>query len=300
MKKFSNQQKLSTNKTGHLHISFYPATNDYVVAISRKRNNFYIRTSTLEDAISLRNKVYKFYDKNGRFPSREEIGVTRREYRSTKRLEDRTEDTVCSVCGNEYQFKSTRRYKKFLESGKVCGYCERKKDRISSISIDNATGQLNEKYITFDRSYSPKVKYRVHVTKDREYFAKSYKTLEEAVKARNEIVEFYEKHKRLPNLQEQDELFGIKSRRRENKNAIGEESKSSNTNLRNITFDEASNRYFIQISRDRRKFSTTCNSLERAIAIRTSAIEFYKERGHLPTKPELKEFVKEKRNDKTC
>lgn len=259
-----------------------------------------MRTSTLQDAISTRNKVYKFYDENGRFPSREELGVTRRPYRSAKRLEPRTEDTVCSVCGNEYQFKSTRRYNEFIETGKVCGYCERKKDRISSILIDNATGQLNEKYITFDRSYGPKVKYRVHVTKDREYFAKSYKTLEEAVKARNEIVEFYEKHKRLPNLEEQDKLFGVKSRRRESKNKIGEESKVSNTNLRNITFDEASNRYFIQISRDRRKFSTTCNSLERAIAIRTSAIEFYKERGHLPTKPELKEFVKEKRNDKTC
>lgn len=297
MKKFSNQQKLSTNKTGHLHISFYPATNDYVVAISRKRNNFYIRTSTLEDAIDLRNKVYDFYEKNGRFPSREEIGVTRRAYRSAKRLEPRTEDAVCSVCGNEYQFRNTRRYNEFLESGKVCGYCERKKDQVDSISIENATGQLNEKYITFDRSYGLKVKYRVHVTKDREYFAKSYKTLEEAVNARNEIVEFYEKHKRLPNVQEQNELFGIKSRRRENKNEIGEESKVSNTNLRNITFDEASNRYFIQISRDRRKFSTTCNSLERAIAIRTSAIEFYKERGHLPTKSELKEFVKEKRND---
>ena len=135
------------------------------------------------------------------------------------------------------------------------------------------------------------------MTKDREYFAKSYETLEEAVKARNEIVEFYEKHKRLPNLQEQDELFGVKSRRRESKNKIGEKSKTSNTNLRNITFDEACNRYFIQISRDRRKFSTTCNSLERAIAIRTSVIEFYTEHGHLPSNLELKSFVKEKRND---
>lgn len=71
--KFSNQQKLSTNKTGHLHISFYPATNDYVIAISRKKDNFYMRTSTLQDAISMRNKVYKFYGKNGRFPSREEL-----------------------------------------------------------------------------------------------------------------------------------------------------------------------------------------------------------------------------------
>ena len=259
-----------------------------------------MRTSTLQDAISLRNKVYKFYDENGRFPSREELGVTRRPYRSAKRLEPRTEEAICSVCGNEYQFKSTRRYNEFLESGKVCGFCERKKDQISSISIENATGQLNEKYITFDRSYGPKVKYRVHVTKDREYLAKSYKTLEEAVKARNEIVEFYNKHKRLPNVQEQNDLFGIKSVRHESKNQIDEESKSSNTNLKNITFDETSNRYFIQISRDRRKFSTTCNSLERAIEIRTSAIEFYKEHGHLPTKAELKSFVKEKKNDKTC
>ena len=295
--RFSDQQTNSTNKSGHLHISFYPKTNDYVVAISRKNNSFYLRTTALEEAIKIRNQVYSFYERRGRFPSREELNISRREPRLKNRLEPRTEDAICSVCGNEYQFKNNRRYKKFIESGKVCGFCERKKDRISSISIENATGQLNEKYITFDRSYGPKVKYRVHVTKDREYFAKSYKTLEEAVKARNEIVKFYENHKRLPNLQEQNELFGIKSRPRESKNKIDEESKTSNTNLKNITFDGTSNRYFIQISRDRRKFSTTCNSLERAIAIRTSVIEFYNDHGHLPTKAELKSFVKEKRND---
>lgn len=298
--KFSDQQTNSTNKTGHLHISFYPKTNDYVVAISRNQDNFYMRTTTLEEAIKIRNQVYSFYERRGRFPSREELRVAKRKPRLKNRLEPRTEEAVCSVCGNEYQFRNTRRYKEFLENGKVCGFCERKKDRISSISIENATGQLNEKYITFDRSYGPKVKYRVHVTKDREYFAKSYKTLEEAVKTRNEIVEFYEEYKRLPNVQEQNELFGIKSVRHESKNQIDEESKSSNTNLKNITFDETSNRYFIQISRDRRKFSTTCNSLERAIAIRTSVIMFYNEHGHLPTKAELKSFVKEKRNDKTC
>ena len=295
--KFSDQQTNSTNKTGHLHISFYPSKNDYVIAISRKKDNFYMRTTTLEEAIEIRNQVYSFYERRGRFPSREELRVTRRKPRLKNPLEIRTEEAICSVCGSEYQFKNTRRYNEFLESGKVCGYCKRKEEHSSSISIENATGQLNEKYITFDRSYGPKVKYRVHVTKDREYFAKSYKTLEEAVNARNEIVKFYEEHKRLPNVQEQNDLFGIKSVRRESKNQIDEESKSSNTNLKNITFDEASNRYFIQISRDRRKFSTTCNSLERAIAIRTSVIEFYKEHGHLPTKSELKSFVKEKKHD---
>lgn len=293
--KFSDQQTNSTNKTGHLHISFYPKTNDYVVAISRNQDNFYMRTTTLEEAIKIRNQVYSFYERRGRFPSREELRVTRRKPRLKNPLEIRTEEAICSVCGNEYQFRNTRRYNEFLKSGKVCGFCERKKDQVSSISIENATGQLNEKYITFDRSYSPKVKYRVHVTKDREYFAKSYETLEEAVKTRNEIVEFYEEHKRLPNVQEQNDFFGIKSVCRENKNEICEESKSSNTNLKNITFDEASNRYFIQISRDRRKFSTTCNSLDRAIEIRTSVIEFYKEHGYLPTKAELKSFVKEKK-----
>lgn len=295
--KFSDQQTNSTNKTGHLHISFYPSKNDYVVAISRKQDHFYMRTSTLEEALKIRNQVYSFYERRGRFPSREELGISKRKPRLKNRLEPRTEDAICSICGNEYQFRNTRRYKEFVESGKVCGFCERKKNQISSISIENATGQLNEKYISIDRSYGRKIKYRVCVTKDHEYVVKNYKTLEEAVKARNEIVEFYEKHKRLPNIEEQNELFGIKSRRRENKNNLDEESKSSNTNLKNITFDEASNRYFIQISRDRRKFSTTCTSLDRAIEIRASVIEFYKEHGYLPTKAELKSFVKEKKND---
>ena len=287
----------TSNKTGHLHVSFYPVTDDYVVAICRKQDSFYMRTTTLDEALEIRNKVYDFYEEHNRFPSREELGVGRRKSRLKNPREVRTEDAICSECGNEYQFKNTRRYDEFIESGKICGFCKRKKDMKSTISTKNATGTLKEKYITFDRSYGDKVKYRVQVSKDHHYFAKTYDALEEAIKVRNEIVEFYNAHDRLPNLQEQDELFGIKSRRRESKNEIDEKSKVSNTNLKNITFDEHHNRYFIQISRDRRKFTTTCTSLDRAIEIRTAAIEFYKDRGHLPTNAEFKAFIKEKRND---
>lgn len=54
--KLSKQRRLSANSTGHLHISFYPKTNDYVIAISRKNKNFYMRTTTLEEAIKVRTR----------------------------------------------------------------------------------------------------------------------------------------------------------------------------------------------------------------------------------------------------
>ena len=293
--KFSKQRRLSANSTGHLHISFYPKTNDYVIAISRKNKNFYMRTTTLEEAIKVRNKVYSFYERRGRFPSREELGVARRESRSKlKRV--RTEDTTCSICGNKYDFSRFSRYQEFLESGKICGYCKRNQTRDKSISIDNATGILQEKYITFDRTYANSTRYRVCVTKNREYFAKSYDTLEEAIKIRDQVVDFHNKHDRLPNTREQDELFGIKSKPRESKNEKNEKSSVSNTNMRNITFDKTCNRYFVQISRNRRKFSTSSRTLEDAIDVRNAVIEFFKEHGHLPTNTEFRSFRKEIEN----
>ena len=293
--KLSKQRRLSANSTGHLHISFYPKTNDYVIAISRKNKNFYMRTTTLEEAIKVRNKVYSFYERRGRFPSREELGAVRRESRSKlKRV--RTEDTTCSICGNKYDFSRFSRYQEFLEEGKICGYCKRRQNRDNSISVDNATGILQEKYITFDRTYTNVTKYRVCITKHRQYFAKSYDTLEEAIKIRDQVVDFHNKHDRLPNTREQDELFGIKSKPRESRNEKNETSSVSNTSMRNITFDKNCDRYFIQISRNRRRFSTSSKTLEDAISVRNAVIEFFKEHGHLPTSAEFRVFRKEIEN----
>ena len=293
--KFSEQQKLSTNTTGHLHVSYHSATKDYVVAISRKDDSFYLHVTTLDEAVKIRNQVYSFYERRGRFPSRAELGIQRRQSRSKGR-KIRTEDTICSMCGSEYRFKSLRRYEEFIQSGKICGYCQRKQSRDISISTENATGVLQEKYITFDKSYATGTRYRVCVTKDRQYFAKTYDTLEEAIKIRDEVVNFHKENGRLPNAQEQDEIFGIKSKPRERKNELNERSNVSNTNLRNITFDKTCNRYFVQISRNRQKFSTSSKTLEDSIAVRNAVIKFYTERGHLPTSTEFKSFRKELRN----
>lgn len=293
--KFSEQQKLSTNTTGHLHVSYHSSTNDYVVAISRKDDSFYLHVTTLDEAVKIRNQVYSFYERRGRFPSRAELGIQRRQSRSKGR-KVRTEDTICSTCGSEYRFKSLRRYEEFIQSGKICGYCQRKQNRDTSISTENVTGVLQEKYITLDKSYSTGTRYRVCVNKDRQYFAKTYDTLEEAIKIRDEVIDFHKAYNRLPNAQEQDEIFGIKSKPRESKNEKNEKSSVSNTNMRNITFDKTCNRYFVQISRNRRKFSTSSKTLEDAISVRNAVIEFFKERGHLPTNTEFRVFRKEIEN----
>ena len=293
--KFSDQQKLSTNTTGHLHVSYHSATNDYVVSITRKDDNFYLHVTTLDEAVKIRNQVYSFYERRGRFPSRAELGIQRRQSRSKGR-KIRTEDTICSMCGSEYRFKSLRRYEEFIQSGKICGYCQRKQIHDTSISTENATGALQEKYITLDKTYATGTRYRVCVTKDRQYFAKTYGTLEEAIKIRDEIVNFHKENGRLPNAQEQDEIFDIKSKPRESKNEKNEKSSVSNTNMRNITFDKTCNRYFVQISRNRRKFSTSSKTLEDAISVRNAVIEFFKEHGHLPTNTEFRSFRKEIEN----
>lgn len=150
-------------------------------------------------------------------------------------------------------------------------------------------GRLRERYISLEKKYR-KHPYRLSMTKHGVYFVKNFATLEEAIETRDKLLQFFKEFDRLPNREEQESLFNIKFKRRENHTNL--KRSNSNTGLMNITFNRSFDRYQIQLTRNRTKFSEISHSLEEAIAIRDEALKFYEDHGRLPSKSECFEAIK--------
>lgn len=154
-------------------------------------------------------------------------------------------------------------------------------------------GRLQERYVSLEKKYR-KRPYRLSITKNGVYFVKNFETLEDAVKTRDEVLEFFNKFDRLPNREEQETMFNINHKRREKHTDL--KRSNSNTRQMNITFNKSYNRYQIQLTRQQQKFSEISYSLEEAIAIRDEVLKFYKDHGRLPSKTEYQESIKKGTN----
>ena len=156
-----------------------------------------------------------------------------------------------------------------------------------------SNNRLNERYISFDKRCG-KRPYRLGLTNHGVYFTKNLATLEEAIETRNKLLQFIKDYDRLPNREEQETLFDIKFKSRKNRSDL--KRAKSNTGLMNITFNRSFDRYQIQLTRNRAKFSEISHSLREAIAIREEALRFYEDHGRLPSKSECFEAIKKGTN----
>lgn len=153
--------------------------------------------------------------------------------------------------------------------------------------------RLNERYISL-ANRDRRRPYRVSMIKHGVYFTAYLATLEEAIETRDKVLKFFYEFDRLPNREEQERLLDIKYRR--HKTHEFKKQANSNTKLMNITFDETSNRYHIQLTRQHQKFSATSKALEDAIAIRDSILKFYEDHCRLPTMQEYRASLKKGTN----
>ena len=150
-------------------------------------------------------------------------------------------------------------------------------------------GHLRERYISLEKKYR-KHPYRLSMTKHGVYFVKNFATLEEAIETRDKLLQFFKEFDRLPNREEQETLFDIKFKSRRNHSDL--KHAKSNTGLMNIAFNRSFDRYQIQLTRNRAKFSEISHSLEDAIAIRDSILKFYEDHCRLPTMQEYRTSLK--------
>lgn len=281
----------STN-TNHKYITYYEKRDEYIVAFKRDKQVFNVHVSTLEDAIDLRNRALQFYEEHNRVPTREDLSIARRRQRNRKKTRiDAVEE--CKICFRSLHFRYPRNLEEFEKNGKICGYCRREMEH--SMSSDNATGQLNEKYIVVERGYAYGTKYRLTIVKFGQMFTKSFDRVEDAVKIRDEVIDFYNGFNRLPNLEEQKEIFDVKTRDRKI-STPSIKSRVSASGLKNISLDEESGRCHVQIARNRVKFSTSCKNIEDAKRVREAVLAFYEEFDRLPSNKEYRKYMKERKS----
>ena len=152
---------------------------------------------------------------------------------------------------------------------------------------------IGERYISLENEYR-KRPYRLSMTKNGVYFVKFLATLEDAIKARDEVLRFFYEFDRLPNRKEQETLFGCKLKNRKKYTSLNRS--KSNTRTMNISFNKALDRYMIQLTRRQQKFSAISHTLEEAVAIRDYVLKFYEDHGCLPTMQDYRASLKKGTN----
>lgn len=212
--------------TGQKNITYRENLDDYFVQILRNRKQFNQAFNTLEEAVAVRDQVLEFYEEFRRIPSAKELGLRRREHRrKDNRLNERYISIekknrtrpyqLCVIKHGAYFSKNfatleeaieirARLLQFFKEYDRLPDRNERetlfglkfkprkrKHHRKHTYSKSN-TGQL---HITFNKPYD---RYQIQIVRQQQRFSAVSRSLEEAIKLRNEVLEFYRLYDRLP------------------------------------------------------------------------------------------------------
>lgn len=284
----------SNSKSGHKNISYNDEKRSYVVSIYRNGKFFVAMSDTLEEAIDIRDKAIKFFEEHSRLPKKSDIGLTRRNYRRfAERVKKVRRDCVCQICKRVMSYRTLSKVKEFEERGNVCGNCLPKDRSEVSLKIKpNKPNRLNEKYISSSIDKYGHVRYSVNIEKRRCSINRSFKSLDDAIRYRNQILKFFNERDRLPDDYELTEFFGKKFH---NQSISNEPSRSDNsaTGLKNIAYNKTRNVYHVSIIRNRIKCFIMCKTLEEAKLARKIILETYDETGVMLRSGEVRAKMKE-------
>lgn len=292
-----NLKAQSNSKSGHKNIHYDESVHSYVVRIYRNGKLFVTYANNLEEAISVRDKAYEFYEKNGSLPTKSELGLTRRSHRAFKeRVKKVMPKCVCKICRKTMSYRLQSKVEAFERRGNVCGNC-RSKDR-AKLSLEikpDRPNRLNEKYIFLDikgtRTY-----YKVSLSKRRRVINKSFLSLKDAIVFRDQMLDFYKEHNRLPDDSELARIFGMEFYDRPISNAL-KQSKHSSTGLKNISYHPVQDVYYVNIARDRIKTTVSFKTLEEAKLARQILLNTYEESGVMLSPGEVRAKMREMRKE---
>lgn len=271
------------------NICFHKIRNLWIVKFIKHNQKFEATILSLEEAISLRDKVKDFIDEHDRIPAFEEVGFKPRT-KGRKPMPKQTYRFVCSRCARVTETQRKSVHDSFISSENVCGKCRLKDALDRRVTNDNPTksNKLGIRNIRFDKRMKH---YAVSITRNGEAFSCLADSLEEATSIKHTVLEFISSNNRVPSNTEGAEMFGYTAR--ELKGSL-EPSKSynSSTGEQNISEDVGEDHYIVQISRAGRKFAMRIKNLEHAKILRNEVYDYYKTHGMLP---KVEEFV-ERRN----
>lgn len=182
-----------------------------------ERDHQIIRESydSLEEAIAARDEIKSNYLETGQIKHSSiyewgHLKLARRKYRSNdlKRLVIASGksfysiDTVCKKCGRRKTYRWSGSYQRFLDRGQKCKSCFSKDQNSNRLDVRNSNNNCNStnrttgiKNISFNKNFS---KYCVNIARRKNRFYLYTDTLNEAIAIKERILDFYEKHDRLP------------------------------------------------------------------------------------------------------
>lgn len=270
------------SNTGEKYISYREDLEAYIFSFLRDGKLFQYRSDSLEYAIEVKDKVVAFYEENGKFPTMEdriELGIKLKGCSAkTNSIADR-EALICHECGKVLKTTQTELQlrREFISRGNICKMCA-----INAEFRPIHAGEDSMKYISKDvntRIGSAQL-YRLSIVLKNSGFVKSSLTLDEAVKLRKEVIEFYNEYRRMPNPSERENLFGVQiyERRPHRTDKV-----RSSTGHRHIT-TTGNSTYRIQITHNYSKFSFCCATLEEAIITRDNVLKYIDIYDHVPSK----------------
>ena len=156
------------------------------------------------------------------------------------------------------------------------------------MSESSRKSNTGEKYIYLTKTRSGKDSYRVRFDKSRRSLSKSFKSLNDAIKYRDQIVAFSKKNRRLPNDSELENIFGLRLYTRSHR-----KSDDLTNDLMYIRYFRKTNRYFVCINRERVRFNTSFKTLEEAKLARKIVLETYEETGRMLRVGEVRARMRE-------
>lgn len=270
------------SNTEKKYISYRKDLEAYVFSFLRDGKLFQYRSDSLEYAIEVRDKVVKFYEDNGKFPTTEDRVKLSIKLKGCSAKTNRTADRdvlFCHECGKPLKTTKTekRLRQEFIDRGNICKMCY-----LSSEFRPISAEKDSMKYISKDgnaRAGEGQL-YRLSIVLKNSGFVKSSLTLDEAVKLRAEVIDFYNEYRRMPNAAERENLFNVQiyERRPHRTDKV-----KSSTGHRHIT-TTGNSTYRIQITHNYSKFSFCCPTLEEAILTRDNVLKYIDIYDHTPSK----------------
>ena len=201
------------------NIEFLEGNNlPYYVRVTRNRQTIRETYDTLKEAIIARDEIEENYRTTDEMkhssiyePGRLKLAKRRYQRDDIKKTINvsgqsvYTIDAVCKQCDRRLTYRLQKFYQQFLDRGQKCQSCFAKENFDSFIDARNANDKpystnrsTGIKNIYFDRSSS----YYVKVIRKNQKISKYVRTLNEAIAIKERILDFYEKHDRLPNTKE--------------------------------------------------------------------------------------------------
>lgn len=247
----------------------------YKILIRRGKQFFNMEVPSLDEAKSIKTKVLDFYDKNDRLPERREIGL--KPGRSGSQglydiVQPKEIVAECTRCKEQVSYKSKAAYQRFLDADKECLNCRR------SAGKNKSWGKTKMFNITYSDNRKSKP-YRVSLYRNGEMFYQQVDTLENAIKLRDRVLEFYNTNDRLPDEEECQEQFGIRLR-----GNVGDKKA-------NISKPSTSKFYEVKISRNRKVYISRHETLSEAQAYRDKVLEYFDTHHCLPRFEQVKHLL---------